>query len=274
MAERGLRPTPSQEGIPADFWDRVRGATHRLLMLDYDGTLAPFRIDRSEARPLPGVVEVLRRIRQSGATRLAIVSGRPAAEVLELTALEGVAVVGGHGYEVRDDSGRWTRHPLTPEEAKDLNRLYEAARRAGYGGRLEKKAASVAVHTRGLAGVEARRVEDAVGALWTEGNAGARFEVRPFDGGLELRPRGRHKGVAAAELLAAMPPETLAVYVGDDETDEDAFRALEGRGFGFKIGPADAPTAAQGRLTDSGAVLAFLERWLEVTCSAGGGREK
>ncbi|MFQ5691659.1 MAG: trehalose-phosphatase [Nitrospinota bacterium] len=272
MDEERPEGGPDRIGVPAGFWDRVRSAAHRLLLLDYDGTLAPFRVDRSSARPLPGVVDVLRRIRESGAARLVIVSGRPVAEVLALTGLDGVAVIGGHGFEVRDESGRWTRHALSPEEAGGLDASEEAARRAGFGDRLERKAASVALHTRGLAPAEARRMEETVRALWTGTPAGDRIECRSFDGGIELRVRGRNKGVAVGELLESMPAGTLAVYVGDDETDEDAFRALKGRGFGFKVGAADAPTAAEGRLADCAAVRAFLERWAE-TVSPEGGRE-
>ncbi|MFQ5912990.1 MAG: trehalose-phosphatase [Nitrospinota bacterium] len=263
---------PPGEGVPEDFWDRVKDAAHRLLMLDYDGTLAPFRVDRSRAGPLPGVADVLRRIRESDSTRLAVVSGRPVSEVLELLALEGVAMIGSHGYEVRDESGRLTKHPLTAEEANQLTSSHEAARRAGWGERLEKKAASVALHTRGLAPAEARGAEEAVRTLWTERNSGGRFELRPFNGGLELRARGRHKGIAVRALLRTMPSGTLAVYVGDDETDEDAFRVLKGRGFGFRVGPAESPTAAQGRLADCQAVLAFLEQWERAATAPGGRR--
>jgi trehalose-phosphatase len=230
-------------------------------MLDYDGTLAPFQVDRSKALPLAGVTEVLRRIQKQGATRLVIVSGRPVSEVLELTGLDGVMVVGGHGYETRDESGQWVRHALPQEDVHRLDALQDVACRAGYGERLERKAAGLALHTRGLPHSEAREVEKAVDALWKEQGAESRFEFRSFNGGLELRAHGRHKGMAVAELLAAAPPETLAVYLGDDETDEDAFRALKGQGVGFKVGPFDVPTAAEGRLIDCETVFEFLKMW-------------
>jgi trehalose 6-phosphate phosphatase len=87
------------------------------------------------------------------------------------------------------------------------------------------------------------------------------MEFRPFNGGLELRAAGSTKGTAIEELLALAPAGSLPVYIGDDDTDEDAFAVLEGRGIGIKVGPLDAVTRASGRLPDCEAVRQLLLDW-------------
>lgn len=260
------------QGIPPRFWDQVVRAAFRLLMLDYDGTLAPFHVDRMKARPHAGVLEILVRIRDSGDTRLVVVSGRPMAELLVLMNVDKVAMVGSHGYEFRNESGEQTTHPLAARAEVDLAAFDEAACQAGYGERLERKFAGIVLHTRGIDPSAARKMEGDFRALWgdwkREGSSGL-FELRPFDGGVELRTCGRDKGVAVGELITGSAPGTLAVYVGDDETDEDAFRVLRNRGFGFKVGAEDTQTEALGRLADCGAVLKFLETWEEVLKTRG-----
>jgi trehalose-6-phosphatase len=66
-------------------------------------------------------------------------------------------------------------------------------------------------------------------------------------------------------MLLSEPEHTLVVYVGDDETDEDAFRAIYGRGVGIKVGGYGIRTAASGRLPHGEAVLDFLRAWYRVT---------
>ena len=75
---------------------------------------------------------------------------------------------------------------------------------------------------------------------------------------LEIRPKGYDKGVAA-ERLAAEHPDRTPVVIGDDTTDEEAFRATEG-GVTIKVGPG--PTAAEHRLPDVAAVVAYLRRFV------------
>jgi trehalose-phosphatase len=82
-----------------DFWDHVLKAKIRFLGLGYDGTLAPFAIDPMQARPLDGVVELLRPLSDDCHTHRAIISGRSVSEVMMLPDNPPVTVVGSHGYE-------------------------------------------------------------------------------------------------------------------------------------------------------------------------------
>ena len=67
-----------------DFWELVHTAGNRFLGLDYDGTLAPFTIDPMHAKPLPGIADQLRNLATEGRTQIAIISGRPVAEIMTL----------------------------------------------------------------------------------------------------------------------------------------------------------------------------------------------
>ena len=251
-------PNPADPGIPG-FWQRVFDAPARLLALDYDGTLAPFQVDRMAATPLPGIVEALRGIQRRCDTEVALVSGRPVDQVLTLLGDLGVTIVGAHGWEVRGPDGGRRDPPLDPWVAEALAQVWEAL--GDWQGRAEQKRASVAFHVRGMPLGEGEVALDAVRGLWRDLGPELPLEYLAFDGGLEMRAPGRHKGDALQSLLATAPPGTLGVYLGDDLTDEDAFRALEGRGVGIRVGPALRFSAAAGRLDDIPAVRAFLERW-------------
>lgn len=108
------------------------------------------------------------------------------------------------------------------------------------------------------------RLEERVFQEWRRLEYSCRLECRRFNGGVELRAVGRNKGDALRELLSGQPADSFCVYVGDDETDEDAFRTIADRGIGIKVGDFQAGTAASGYLPDCAAVKTFLEKWLSV----------
>ncbi len=251
-------PTPPDPGIPG-FWRRVFEAPARLLALDYDGTLAPFQVDRMAATPLPGIVEALRGILRRCDTEVALISGRPVDQVLALLGELPVTIIGAHGWEVRGPDGGRQDPPLGPGVTEALEQVWEAL--GDWQARAEKKRASVAFHVRGMPLGAGETAMSAVGRLWSELGPDLPLEYLAFDGGLEMRALGRHKGDAVQSLLVAAPAGALAVYVGDDLTDEDAFRALEGRGVGIRVGAELRFSAATGRLDDITAVRAFLEHW-------------
>jgi trehalose 6-phosphate phosphatase len=75
---------------------------------------------------------------------------------------------------------------------------------------------------------------------------------------------GRDKGTALRELLEKSDPGTLAVYIGDDLTDEDAFREVRNRGFGVRLGRTERPSLARGRIESFEAMEEFLDRWRAI----------
>lgn len=252
-------------GISPHVWREISLAPHRLLMLDHDGTLAPLVIARDRAVPSRETHALLERIATSHATSLVMISGRPIRELADLLGHPAWTLIGEHGWESMDPGERVARHALPRGVAARLDRAERLAREAGFADRLERKRTSLAVHTRGLDPGKAGEIEASATQAWAPLTDGAPMRMTLFHGGVELRAHGRDKGTAVRDLLAQARPGTLGVYVGDDRTDEDAFRALPPDGIGVRVGTSDAPTAASARLASTDDVTRFLARWLEVT---------
>ena len=266
MDLKGPEDAPrSFEGFPPHVWRGIALAPHRLLMLDLDGTLVPFEVVRSRAVPAPDTLSLLQRIAASEGTTLAVISGRPVRELADLLGHPPWTLVGEHGWETAEPGERVMRHSSPRGTPARLDRAEQAAREAGLGERLERKRTSLAVHTRGLDEATARAIESTAARLWQPLTENAPMQLTPFQGGVELRQKGRDKGTAVCDLLARERPGTLAVFVGDDRTDEDAFAALSSDGIGVRVGPHGVPTAASARLEGPREVARFLEEWLQVT---------
>jgi trehalose 6-phosphate phosphatase len=251
-------------GVPG-FWQRVAAAGERLLVLDYDGTLAPFRVNRMEALPLPGVLEDLRSIRDSGRTQLAIITGRPLRELIQLIGDLHVPMSGSHGFEFLAPYGSIDSGELTDGQVARFVRAEREAREIAPDARVERKPASVGLHTRGMPEARAAELQERVTEAWTRDAAAVGMECRRFSGGVELRISSVHKGKALERLLESRGDDALTVYIGDDETDEDAFAALPDSGVGIKVGPSGVTTRAAGRLDDPEAVKGLLRTWTVMT---------
>ena len=234
-----------------------------LLALDYDGTLAPFRSERTEAHMPAALRDLLAALAACEGTRVAIVSGRPIAELEALIDLDPLPeLFGVHGWERRLPNGRRADHAPLPQHAALL--AAEWRRLAGELAeeRLERKSASLALHVRGIDASEGEALIARVEPRWRALGSEHGLELRRFDGGVELRCPGRSKGDVMRDLLAELPRGALVAYLGDDETDEDAFGALQGRGLGVLVAARPRESAAAHVIARS-AVAALLGEWLE-----------
>ena len=255
------------------FLDALARAPARVLLLDFDGTLAPFHVERDRAVPYAGVREAVHALAASGHTRVVVVSGRSLETLRPLLGVEPPPELWGtHGWERLEPGRPAALRPLQERAARALGDAERVSPLAGIPDRVERKPASVAVHVRGLPPAEAERVLAGTRAAWAPLAASSGLEVHAFDGGLELRVSGWHKGDAVRAVLEDAPPGTAAAYLGDDATDEDAFAALnelERRGriaaLPVLVRPERRPTAARLWLRPPEELLAFLERWAALT---------
>jgi trehalose 6-phosphate phosphatase len=243
------------------FFARLHRVDQRLLLLDYDGTLAPFHPDPRLAMPHPEVVEVLRRVAASPGTRIAIVSGRRLEDLRgPLALLPHAEVWASHGWEW-SGSGRVDRR-VPGAHVRDLlaraRKLVEPLQFAG--ARLETKIASLALHWRGLQPSAASRIHAAALEAW-EPFAGEELALLPFDGGLEVRAQGHDKGDAVRAAMATWP-DVVPAYLGDDTTDEDAFRAIRPHGLGVLVRRHRRLTDARLWVSGPLELAALLERWV------------
>jgi trehalose 6-phosphate phosphatase len=247
--------------VPPEFWGRLCAAPARLLLLDYDGTLAPFVAERDQAVPYPGVRELLGEIQVAGHTRLVVISGRYTEDLMRLLALDPLPELwGSHGLEQRLPDGAYRVGALGPEVEATLKAAADWAAARRYEQHLEHKPGCLAFHWRGLPEPEICRLQRDVGSAW-EQFVCAGLELRPFDGGLELRPGSVNKGSAVNEVLRAAGSDTITAYLGDDLTDEDAFAALAGRGLGVLVRREPRPTAAEAWIQPPEGLLDFLRSW-------------
>jgi trehalose 6-phosphate phosphatase len=228
-----------------------------LLLLDYDGTLAEITEDPDRAVPHPQVPELLRSLASHMPVR--IITGRRVVDLARLLPVPELVAVGVHGMEEGPLGGE-VRSRLDPA-SRDLMSSARAGLPRVRGVRVEDKGAAIALHYRGAAD-EDRVVSDL--GEWAERLPAG---LEPIWGKkvVEVRPRGFDKGRAAREL-ATQHRDATPVMIGDDTTDEDAFRALaefsndEAMTVTIKVGPGE--TSARYRLSDIEAVVGYLRRYL------------
>jgi trehalose-phosphatase len=252
-----------------DRWDeiaeRLRGRCPALF-LDYDGTLSPIA-PRPDLATLPGETrEVLRRL--ASRFPVVVISGRGREDVTALVALGGLVYAGSHGYDIAGPPPSAGAGPLRLEVGEGIPEKIERAAerlRRDLGGiegvLVEPKRFAISIHFRLVDESHLPEIERAVDAA-----AAAEPGLRKAHGKklFELRPDLEwNKGKALLWLLAALDLDhtgTLPFYIGDDLTDEDAFRAIQGWGIGILVAAEPRETAAEYQLHDTEEVREVLER--------------
>ncbi|GAB3662133.1 trehalose-phosphatase [Nocardioides korecus] len=214
----------------------VRAADDLVVGLDFDGTLAPIVDDPEKAVIHPDAPEVLVEL-ASCVRAVAVVTGRPARQVLDLGGLEDVGrAIGESGRELfvlgQYGNERWTstdRRVISPKPPRGLatftSRLPRLLRRADAGEAwIEEKGLAVAVHTRRLD--DGQAAYDRLLPLLTDAAAEHDLDVEPGRSVIEVRAHGMHKGAAVRRLVDEVGARAT-VFGGDDLGDVEAFRAVE-----------------------------------------------
>ena len=242
-----------------------------LVGLDFDGTLAPI-VDRPDGArldaPMHGHLSDL-----AGLALTAVVSGRDLDDLRLRVPASGLILVGSHGVEIAYPGDGVERAPGLAESDAALGPLIHRLRQAtaGLSGVLvEPKRHSGAVHWR-LAGpleaVSAERLVDSLAGAFPAFVVGRGKMVAEFRPAID-RDKGSAIGLLRGHAMVdGVPPAVL--YLGDDVTDEDAFRALDpARDVGILVATPPRPSAAGWCLPDTDAVAGFLERLIEARRAA------
>jgi trehalose 6-phosphate phosphatase len=258
-------PLPRPQPMSAPFLNRLAKARERVLLLDFDGTLAPFAADPRTVSPYCGVAQLLDEIMEQPRSRVVIVTGRDLVEQPPpLLLRQAPEMWGAHGWQWRAPGGRPIPLQVPPPAIARLALAAERAQTlARIGARIERKPASVAVHWRGLDAAAEQAVRKALLPAWRGMTRGA-LERVDFEAGAELRVRGRNKGSVVREVLAKTPG-AAAAYLGDDLPDEDAFAAIRGHGCGALVRPSWRRSHATLWLRPPSDLIRFLERWRDCT---------
>jgi trehalose-phosphatase len=268
----GFKEKDKEKGLKSDGKFLIESTLHSvsrsprsLLMLDYDGTIAPFRKNRDEAFPYPGFSLLLQEIVCTGRTRVVIISGREASELVPLLEIEPRPEVWGlHGLQRLFPDGTVELLPLDQPTIDALAAAEDWLLYQDLQHTAEFKTGSIAVHWRGLGEVDAEFLRGRVLLGWKPIARITHLHLMEFDGGIEIRAQDTDKGDAVRTLMSEMPSDTPAAYFGDDNTDEHAFEALEGRGLSVLVRPRYRASAAQLWLKPPYEVFDLLAQWLRA----------
>lgn len=229
------------------------------VFLDYDGTLTPI-VERPEAAVLN---EDVRAVLRALARRcpLAVVSGRDLSDVRGRVGIPELYYAGSHGFDIEGPGVRH-EHPLALAGAESLHDAAERITRDTLGiegVQLEVKRFAVAVHYRRVREIEVPAVRTAVERALARHSGLRLTEGKKV---LDLQPDiAWDKGRAILWLLQALQLDrknVVPLYIGDDLTDEDAFRVLRHRGLGIAVQEHPRRTAARFTLRNPDEVQGFL----------------
>ena len=245
------------------FYQELKGALHKILFLDYDGTLAPFREDPETAYPYPGIRKALDKLMENDNIHVYIISGRWTRDLIPLLKLNKQPEIwGSHGLERLMPDGTYEIAQIDESARNGLAEGQDILSTKGLSNLCELKPGGVALHWRGLNNNKIEQIKTELEPEWLNISEKYGLELRNFDGGLEIRVPGRNKGDAVDTVLAGFNGEYVASYLGDDLTDEDAFRALKGRGLSVLVRNELRETLADIWLKPPGELIDFLLKWI------------
>jgi alpha,alpha-trehalase len=231
------------------------------VFLDYDGTLTPI-VDSPDQAVLSDPMRD-RVIQLAEVCTVAVISGRDLKDVQKMVGIDNIFYAGSHGFDIAGPKGKEAEFqqgkgflPALDEAEEKLRGRLDKIQ----GALLERKKFSIAVHYRKVKDQEAGRVEEAVDEV-----LGQLPRLRKSYGKkvYELQPKiDWHKGKALLWVLDELNlnrPDVLPFYLGDDTTDEDAFKAIKDRGIGIVVMEKPRPTEARYSLKNPEEAGKFLE---------------
>jgi trehalose 6-phosphate phosphatase len=240
----------------------IIGNRRKAIFLDYDGTLTPIVSHPDKAVLTDQNRKLLSALADE--ITIAVVSGRDRADVKEKIRLESIYYAGSHGFDITGPNKIEMEYEegkkIIPELDKAENNLKEELKDIN-GVLVERKKYAIAVHYRNVAESDVNAVKNAV-----QQELKRRKSLREGKGKkvLELKPDIEwHKGKAIHWLQEAIGIDTkncFSIYIGDDITDEDAFRTIKDKGIGILVGDHNSRTSASYRLNDTEMVYEFLKK--------------
>ncbi|MFW5820356.1 MAG: trehalose-phosphatase [Bacteroidota bacterium] len=261
-----LRDTSSVPSIFEDglFSEVFPASKLPVLFLDFDGTLSPIVKQPEDA----SISEEMKKALENCAAYLtvAVVSGRDMDDVKKRVGLDNVIYAGSHGFRIEGPDGLSMEHGKTKEILPGLDDTEEKLQELFAGGpkgvKVERKRYAIAVHYRNADENKLDEIKSKINEVLAD-----HPEVKTGKGKkiIEVKPDiDWHKGKAIKWILETLnlldKPEILPVYIGDDVTDEDAFKVLYYEGVGILVGSHGQKTVARYKLNNVNEVKELLER--------------
>lgn len=260
-----LFPSPSPVNHrKAELRERVGDATGLLMGVDFDGTIAPIVADHTRSEITPRCRDGLKQLAAVPNVSIAVISGRQLSDLRTRVSLRGITYAGNHGLELKRGNEVFI-NPIADRHRPAIRRVHrELSRRLAEipGCAIEDKDLTLSIHYRQAPPGRIAEVKATVQAAVDEEEDAV--QIVPGKKVLEVRPAiDWDKGSTIDFLAATHPDDWVTVYIGDDTTDEDAFRAVGPAGIGIMVGTRKS-TKASYVIPDRRDVGPFLEWILQV----------
>ncbi len=240
------------EGIRKHF----QNSENRCFLLDYDGTLVPFSRNPADAAPDGKLKELLGRLTDDPKNHIAVISGRDKNFLERWLGDMPLTLVAEHGAGIRMKGAEWQQMVSTSGAWKEeIQRIMQLFVTRCAGSFIEEKANTIAWHYRntqpGLGFSRSRELLNNLSQLVQN------TTLQVIDGNkvLEVRLAGFDKGATALRIIKEAKPDFI-LCIGDDTTDEDMFKALEGKAYTIKV--SNGASSAQYTLSSQQQVLPLL----------------
>lgn len=224
----------------------IGGCSHALLLLDYDGTLTPIVSKPGEAKLRSTVLECLKALAQRKLFTVGVITGRSVAQMKHLLPVKNVLIAGNHGLELMSPNKRVSYHYGSEfvNRIKEIKSILQPLEEKFPGSYLEDKEISIAYHFR-LANpnLSVEIKNDFFRAIlpWVKKR---KIRVLKIKKGWEVLPPIQwDKGNAVFWILNQYPKTTFSLFVGDDLTDESAFKAMNPYGVTIRVGKKKGSSA-------------------------------
>ncbi|MFC2059564.1 trehalose-phosphatase [Chloroflexota bacterium] len=251
----------------------ISAASHVLLLSDYDGTLTPIVSRPEDAILSPEVREKLRALTDKPAFSVGIISGRSLSEVKAMVKVAGIYYAGNHGLEIDGPGFQYVNSAaqIARAQIKDLARQLSARLGSIEGAIIEDKGLTLSVHYRLVKRSEEETVANIFNQITSSWLNDGKIRVTSGKKVWEIRPPIEwHKGKAVEVITENVTgvlggKAVLTIYLGDDTTDEDAFRIIHHpQGWSIFIGQENSSSNADYFLNSTPEVVTLLSRLLEL----------
>lgn len=240
-----------------------------LLLLDYDGTLTPIVKRPGLAELSASRFRILKGLSRSSRVTLSIISGRMLSDIKRKVPLRGIYFVGNHGLEI-EGKGRRMTVPQAIRAKKVLWRIKERVKQKLKGVKgfiIEDKKLTLSFHYRLVRKADLSRVLETIEEIIGKHLRSGKIRASHGKKVIEVRPPVHwNKGHAALwilkETLRRRKRKVLPIYMGDDRTDEDAFKVLKGKGITALVGRRKSK--AEYFVGDVRGTYSFLKQILKV----------
>ena len=255
------------------FSSEIKAASHILLLSDYDGTLTPIVGRPVDAVLSPETRDELKQMSERPDFSVGIISGRSLPDIKMMVGLNGIYYAGNHGLEIEGPDLNFVSPSARAAQTQIKVLSGQLSARLGNieGVIIEDKGLSLSVHYRLVKEGEEKTIAEIFRWITTPWLNEGKIRVTSGKKVWEVRPPiGWNKG-KAVETISQKIKQSLAIeqpltlYLGDDVTDEDAFKVLHyPKGWSVFVGPENPSSNAGYFLNSTSEVLTFLSRLREI----------